>query len=110
MLTSTDDTSGWSGSRLPVTLTSPKCPRTVIMPRCLAANSTWVWKGSACQLMMCTPLCLLLVLRCWLRYGDDAQTPDDNKQGQEEQHNVPWHPRRFASRPVEDSSARLDDD
>jgi hypothetical protein len=33
-------------------LTSAKWPRTVIMPRCFAENSTCVWYGSNCQLPM----------------------------------------------------------
>src|SRR6478736_10139218 len=36
----------------PVELTSVKLPRTVIMPRCLAENSTCVWYGSSCHFAM----------------------------------------------------------
>src|SRR5215467_13223366 len=50
MVTCTDDVSGCSGSMSAVAATSAKWPRTVIMPRCLAENSTCVWYGSSCQL------------------------------------------------------------
>lgn len=40
----------------PEACTSAKWPRTVIMPRCLTANSTWVCIGSNCQ----TPMSSLL--------------------------------------------------
>ena len=42
MVTSTRIDSRWWGSISAVEVTSAKCPRTVIMPRCLAANSTFV--------------------------------------------------------------------
>jgi hypothetical protein len=42
IVTSTDEVSGWSGSMSAIELTSAKWPRTVIMPRCFAANSTCV--------------------------------------------------------------------
>src|SRR5215469_1018200 len=55
MLTSMFERSGSSGRTSPVTETSAKWPRTVIIPRCLAENSTWVWYGSNFQTPMGTP-------------------------------------------------------
>ena len=42
MVTSNDELAGFSGSIVPLLVTSLKWPRTVIMPRCLTANSTCV--------------------------------------------------------------------
>src|SRR5215472_979317 len=53
--TSMLERSGSSGKTSPVTETSAKWPRTVIIPRCLAENSTWVWYGSNFQTPMGTP-------------------------------------------------------
>src|SRR5215468_12391486 len=55
IVASTFAVSGWSGSMSAVVLTSAKCPRTVIIPRCFAENSTCVWYGSSCQLPMWIP-------------------------------------------------------
>src|SRR5215469_6939843 len=55
MLTSMFERAGSSGKTSPVTETSAKWPRTVIIPRCLAENSTWVWYGSNFQSPMETP-------------------------------------------------------
>lgn len=49
-MTATEEAAGLSGSMLPVALTSVKWPRTVIIPKCLVANSTCRWYGSICQL------------------------------------------------------------
>src|SRR2546428_69325 len=49
MVTSTVERSGSSGRISPLAVTSEKLPRTVIMPRCFAENSTCVWFGSSVQ-------------------------------------------------------------
>src|SRR5438270_499948 len=49
MSTSTDESAGLAGLMVPRVATSLKCPRTVIMPKCLAENSTCVCIGSICQ-------------------------------------------------------------
>src|SRR5258708_4285685 len=51
MVTSTFEAEGLAGSIVPLVATSVKCPRTVIMPKCLAENSTWVCIGSIFQVM-----------------------------------------------------------
>src|SRR6266581_4789492 len=48
--------SGCSGSMVPPAVTSAKWPRTVIMPRCLAENSTCVCIGSNFHAISKTPL------------------------------------------------------
>src|SRR5215468_4845389 len=50
IVASTFAVSGWSGLMSAFVLTSLKYPRTVIIPRCFAENSTCVWYGSSCQL------------------------------------------------------------
>ena len=50
-----DDFSGCSGSSSASVVTSLKWPRTVIIPRCLAENSTWVCIGSNFQVVMFLP-------------------------------------------------------
>src|SRR5437588_3752670 len=54
------DRSGCSTSMAPLAVTSAKWPRTVIMPRCLAENSTCVWKGSNFQVLMSNGLLSLI--------------------------------------------------
>src|SRR5438105_8039546 len=64
IVASTEVFSGCSGSIVPPAVTSLKWPRTVIIPRCLAANSTWVCIGSNFQVpteTSCLADCSLLM-------------------------------------------------
>src|SRR5215467_3116107 len=73
MVTCTEEVSGWSGSMSAVAATSAKWPRTVIIPRCFAENSTCVWYGSSCQLPMTTYLPVVASLSAssgYLRVSD----------------------------------------
>ena len=47
MVTSTNAVSGCSGSISAIALSSSKWPRTVLMAKCLAENSSCVWYGSS---------------------------------------------------------------
>lgn len=56
MLTSTDESAGRTGSTWPRVVTALKYPRTVIIPKYLARNSTCVCIGSTCHVVRCVSL------------------------------------------------------
>src|SRR2546426_12104204 len=69
MTTSSRDFSGSLGSTVPLALTSLKRPRTVIIPKCLTANSTCVCIGSICQGITQPPSNKL----SWVNLGGEAE-------------------------------------
>src|SRR5687767_5625892 len=64
IVTSTEDPDGLEGSIDPLVVTSAKWPRTVIMPKCLAENSTCVCIGSSCHVIGWFPL--LGLIQRWI--------------------------------------------